>query len=217
MAETVRTYLLDDPDSVIPMDRKEFYAEQTALSKEGKKPTRAVELISVFIVNTDGQILLQKRSYDKNHNPGLIDKAIGGHIQYEDTVHHTVMVETVQELQTPSIVLNNQKDFDKTMKVLDAYLETIAIVKHSDTKIHIFDRIINGENITLASKVHMYFGVYDGRVRPADKEAQGILFYTYDELLREMESMPDLFTQDMHRYIDLLGQELQHFIERVKK
>lgn len=217
MSEIVRTYLLEDLDAVVPMERSEFYAEQIALVKEGKEPTRAVEVVNVFIVNTDGQILLQKRSYDKKHNSGLIDKAIGGHIQYEDTVNHTVMVETVQELQTPSIVLNSVKDFEKTMKVLDGYLETIAIVKHSETEVYKLEKIINGEKVVIPNKTHMFLGVYDGRVRPADKEAQGILFYTYDELVAEMKKFPDLFTQDLHIYIERFGEELKEFIKRVQK
>lgn len=217
MSETVRTYLLEDPDTVIPMDRDEFYAEQVALHKAGKEPTRAVEIVNAFIVNTQGQILLQKRSYDKNHNPGLIDKAIGGHVQYDDTINHTVMVETVQELETPSIVLKNIKDFDKTYKVLDGYLETIGIIKHAETDIFILDKIIKGETLKIANKSSLFLGVYNGRVKPADNEAQGILYYTPAELEKELKSMPDLFTNDLHVYYKTLRKDIVEFIERVSK
>ena len=87
MSETVKTYLLTDPDTPIPMDRADFYDEQIKVFKETGKPTRAVETISVFIFNTSGQLMLQKRSFDKAQNPGLIDKSVGGHVQYDDTVN----------------------------------------------------------------------------------------------------------------------------------
>jgi hypothetical protein len=40
------------------------------------------------------------------------------------------MLETVQELQVPSIVLNNDDDFDKTLKLLSNYTATISVIKN---------------------------------------------------------------------------------------
>ena len=68
--------------------------------------------------NSYGEMIIQKRSFDKNHNPGLLDKSIGGHVQFGDTPDYTAMVETIQELQTPSIVLKNENDFVKTFHLL---------------------------------------------------------------------------------------------------
>ena len=39
------------------------------------------------------------------------------------------------------------------------------------------------------------------RVKPADNEAQGILFYNLDDLEKEMEHFPDLFTDDLHIFM----------------
>ena len=113
MAETVNTFLLKNPFELIPMDRKDFYDEQVSEYKENGEPTRAIEVVSILLFNSHGEMIIQKRSFDKNHNPGLLDKSIGGHIQSGDTADYTVMVETIQELQTPSIVLKDKNDLNK--------------------------------------------------------------------------------------------------------
>lgn len=206
---------MNDPESLMPMKRDEFYEEQIKIFKLTGNPTRACDIIDIFIFNSDGDVLVQKRSKNKNHNPGLFDKSIGGHVKYDDTYSHTVMVETVQELQTPSIVLRNKKDFEKTIDVLAEYTETIAIIKHNDTEIHRLPKILNGEKIDILNRVHLYFGVYDGRTRPVDKEAQGVLYYKFDDLLEEMETRPDMFTDDLHILIQKYEKEMREFIQRI--
>lgn len=217
MSEIINTYLLSDPDTVIPMDRDEFYAEQVEVFKKTGQPTRANDIIDVFIFNGSDELIIQKRSYDKAHNAGLLDKSVGGHIRYGDTADYSVMVETVQELQTPSIVLKNTKDFNKTLILLNDYLTTIAVVKHSESKIYLMDKIINGKTIKIANKIHAYFGIYDGRIKPVDKEAKGMLYYTLAELDEEMKKFPDTFTHDMHVLIKSLRPEINDFLKLMKK
>lgn len=217
MSETIRTCPLNDLAAIIPMDRDEFYREQIKTYIKTGTPTLACELINVLMFNTRGQLILQKRSHDKFHNPGLIDKTIGGHVQYEDTVNHTVMVETVQELLTPSIVLNSKTDFTKAHTILNDYLETIALVRHIETDIFTIPKIIDGKEVDIANKSHIFFGAYDGRIKPADSEAQGVLFYTIEELEQEMKQFPMLFTYDLHIYLERFKDQLTEFAELVQK
>lgn len=217
MSEMINSYLLSDPETLIPIDRKEFYEEQIKEFKENGKPSRACDIIDIFIFNSEGEILIQKRSKTKSHNPGMFDKTIGGHIVYGDTVNHTVMIETVQELQTPSIVLNNESDFDKTLKVLESYTETVGIIKHNVTKIKVLPKIIKGEKIDIANKVHLFFGLYDGRTRPVDREAQGILYYSLDDLILEMKEHPSIFTDDLKILVKEYEQELRSFVKKIQK
>lgn len=216
MDETVCTYLLDDPFTLIPMGRKEFYAEQIAEYKKTGKPSRAVEIVNVFIFNSQGDLIVQKRSYGKAHNPGLLDKSIGGHMQEGDTPDFTVMLETVQELQTPSIVLKNREDFLKTFKILRSYLDTIALVRHSRTKLYVCDKIIGNEQIKIANKSNIYFGIYDGRIRPADREAKGILYYSLPDLKQEMEKFPQIFTPELRIYVEDCSSDLEEFLSDTK-
>lgn len=193
MAEKVQTYLLDDPDTLIPMDRDAFYDEQITLAT----PTRAVEIVSILIFNEDGELLLQKRARTKRHNPGRIDKSIGGHVTNGDHTEYTVMVETVQELQVPSIVLRNKRDFLKTYDLLGDYLDTIALLQYIDTRFLTFQKTFDGTAHPIANKVHIYLGVYGGRVKTTDREAQGILTYGLEQLEQEMTASPGLFTDDL--------------------
>ncbi|MCX6784421.1 MAG: NUDIX domain-containing protein [Candidatus Komeilibacteria bacterium] len=215
MSEILNTYKLDDPETVEPMDRDEFYAEQIAVFKKTGKPTRAAEIVSILIFNEHQELLIQKRSYNKTHNAGLLDKSIGGHVQYGDAPDYTVMVESVQELQTPSIVLKNEVDFNKTFTLLADYLTTIAVIKHNKSKIHILERMVKGEKIKMANKVHLYFGIYHGSIRPVDREAKGILYYTLEELEKEMKEFPETFSQDLHFFIKEFHADIVDFIKKI--
>lgn len=217
MPEIINTYLLNDPETVIPMDREEFYVEQIKAFKKTGQPTRANEIVDILIFNGAGELLVQKRSYDKYHNPGLLDKSVGGHVRYEDHADYSVMVETVQELQTPSIVLKNVADFKKTLLLLSDYLTTIAILRHSRSKIYIMEKVINGEKIKIANKIHAYFGVYDGSIRPVDREAKGVLWYSLKELDDEMKKFPDTFSSDLHVLLKELRPEIKEFLKLLSK
>jgi isopentenyldiphosphate isomerase len=212
MDEIVNTYLLSDPETLVPMSRKEFYAEQIQVFKDAGKPSRAVEVINILIFNQHKEVLLQKRSYDKAHNPGLIDKSIGGHIRHGDSPDYTVMVETLQELQTPSIVLKDKEDFHKTLGLLKSYSETIAIIQRITTRIFSLAKLVEDETITIANKSHIYFGFYNGRIRPVDREAKGVLYYSLDELRAEMAKLPNAFTQDLHVFMKEFSNEISEFL-----
>ena len=217
MPEKINTFLLKNPFELIPMYRKDFYDEQVNIHKNGGIPDRAIEIVNILIFNTYGEVIVQKRSFDKNHNPGLLDKSVGGHIQFGDTPDYTVMMETIQELQTPSVVLKNENDFIKTFNLLNRYLETISVIKYFTTALYTPVKIINKENIPIANKMHLYFGVYDGRIRPVDRESKGVLFYSLSELKNEMESNPDTFTNDMRYIMKEYKEEIEKFVEMIIK
>ncbi len=130
---------------------------------------------------------------------------------------YTVMVETVQELQTPSIVLKSAADFKKTLDLLQSYLTTIAIVQHAQSKMYTLTKVIQGEPVTIASRTHLYLGVYNGSIRPVDQEAKGVLFYTLPELDKELKTFPETFTQDMHVLLKELRVEMEAFVKLVAR
>lgn len=217
MEDKINTFLLKNPFELIPMDRKDFYEEQVKLYKSGGKPDKAIEIVNILMFNSYGEMIIQKRSFDKNHNPGLLDKSIGGHIQFGDTPDYTAMVETIQELQTPSIVLKDENDFIKTFHLLNKYLETISVIRYFTTALHTPIKIINKENIPIANKMHIYFGVYDGRIRPVDRESKGVLFYSLAELKNEMEKSPETFTNDIHMIMKEYKEDIEKFVEMIIK
>jgi len=216
MSEKITTYMLRESDVPIPMDRDEFYRTQIKTLKESGESTRAVEIVGLLLFNVDGEIILQKRSTEKNHNPRMIDKAIGGHVKWGESPSYTMMVETVQELRVPSIVLRTSDDFRKTYKTLHDYLDNIAIIEELDRGIFELVRKIDGVEYKLASMVHLFIGVYTGSTKPVDKEASGVLYYSLDALEEEMKDEPQLFTHDLHMYLDKYKKEIGIFLSHLK-
>jgi len=217
MAETITTYDLVKPDLALPMERDAFYAEQIKAFETTGKPTKAAGVVAVIIFNELGELLIQQRSSKKNHNAGLFDKSIGGHIQYGDTEEYTVMVETVQELQVPSITLKTDEDFQKTLKVLKEYLNTVAIVKHIDTLIWQLEKVFQVGRIPIANKLHLFFGIYSGAVKNVDREARGVLFYSLEELQKELEKSPERFSDDIHYLMTHRLADMQNFISQFQQ
>ncbi len=216
MAEQVYTYPLDNKHEVFAQDRDKYYKKQVDDFHKNGKTSDAVEIANIFLFNSDGELLVQKRAKNKNHNPGLLDKSLGGHIKFGDTADFTTMVETVEELQTPSIVLRDTLDFEKARKLLKNYRENVAIIKLLTTGFFTLDKIINGESIPIVNRAHIYIGVYDGTTKPADKEASGVLYYTLDDLKESMEKNPEHFTADMLFYINKFERDFRDFVEHIK-
>lgn len=211
--EKVIVFNSNSPDKTWSKSRKIFYDEQ--FQENDSKPDEGVEVISVFLVNTHGDVLLQKRSPTKRHNPNLLDKTVGGHIQYGESPDYTVMVETVQELLTPSIVLRTDEDFTKTFNLLKDYLDTIAVINHISTDVVVVRKLSDGIEKKITNKVHTYFGVYNGSTRPVDREALGILAYPLETLISEIKQHPDNFTHDIVLYMQMYGKKLKEFIKNV--
>ncbi len=216
MSEQVYTYSLNNKHEVFAQDRSEYYQKQVDSFNKTDSTTEAVEIIHVFLFNSDGELLIQKRGKSKDHNPGLLDKSLGGHITFGDTADYTAMVETVEELQTPSIVLRDSIDFEKTRALLRDYKQNIAVIKPYTIGFFTQPRIINGKSIPIVNKAHVYLGIYDGTTKPSDKEASGVLYYTLDDLKEEMQKSPEQFTQDLHFYIKEYEKDFRDFVNHVK-
>jgi len=214
MSEIVTTYLLSNPDEPMPMDRGDFYKEQTEAFFNNQLPKRAVEIVQVLLFTPDKDIILEKRARTKNHNPGLIDKAVGGHITFGNSPTYTVVTETIQELEVPSMVLNDKEDFTKTYKLLRSHLTSLALVQYIDTRIQNLPKIIGGKLMPIMDKYHFYLGVFGGSIRPADKEAAGILFYSYDSFQEEIDKYPALFTDELQFFLKRYNKKITEFLAK---
>lgn len=217
MKEIITTYDFRDPEIRIPADRDDFYEEQIKTIKKTGKANKSIEMIALLLFNKEGEIILQKRSYAKKHNPYLIDKAIGGHIKYGDSPMFTLMVETVQELRVPSIVLRADEDFKKTFNLLHTYLDNISLIKELDRSLFTLERIIKGKKYSIPYYVYLYVGVYGGATKPVDKEASGVLYYNLDILKKEIKAQPDNFTNDLSLFLDKYKKEINGFLNYLKK
>jgi hypothetical protein len=126
------------------------------------------------------------------------------------------MVETVQELQVPSITLRTDADFKKTHTLLKDYLNTVAIIKHIDSKVISLKKDIKGKGIPVLNKVHLYFGVYGGAIKTVDREAKGVLLYSLSSLERDMKKSPSLFTDDLRVLVENYRPQIEEFIKLIK-
>ena len=55
-------------------------------------------VVHVFVFNDSGQLLLQKRSKNKEIQPGKWDTSVGGHISSDETLLQALERETEEEL-----------------------------------------------------------------------------------------------------------------------
>ncbi len=61
-------------------------------------PSLLHRVVHVIVVNKDGDLLLQKRSQNKDVAPGLWDTSVGGHIEAGESIESAVYREMSEEL-----------------------------------------------------------------------------------------------------------------------
>ena len=125
------------------------------------------------------------------------------------------MVESLQEIITPSIVLRNQTDFERTRQILKDYRGIFALVKHVQVSEIIFQKKVDGKDFAVSNVVHLYFGVYDSSTKPANQKDSRIFYYQIDDLTEEMKESPELFTNDLTVLVKRFEIDLRNFIDQV--
>ena len=213
VSEIITTYLLNDLDQPLPMGREEFYHSQVALFHAGQKPNRAVEIVQILLFTPEGDLILQKRSQKKDHNQGLIDKTIGGHITFGNSPWFTATSETLQELHVPSFVLPSDEDFLKSYRLLHNFLAHSALVQYIDSKTLPLPKLIKTDFVPVLNKYHFYLGIYGGAIKPVEKEASGIILYTFDHLRQELRERPRMYTEDLKFFLEKYQKQITEFLK----
>ena len=142
-----------------------------------------------------------------------IDKTIGGHIVFGDSPAYTVMAETLQEMQVASFVLESEEDFKRTYRLLKKHIGNSAHVQFIESRTYTSEKIINKETVQIANKYHFYLGVYIGSIKPADKEASGILYYDYPTIQEEIAENPEMFTADLKFFLNKYEAKISQFLD----
>lgn len=218
MSEFVNTFPMDEDNRMLyPMNRDDYYNVILEAHKKWEEPKNSVEVIQVLLFNLQGELIVQKRSSTKKHNPNLLDKSIWWHIRVWDTPDHTVMLETVQELEVPSFVLHGRNEFLNKLTVLKEYLHTVWLIRYIDCEVHVFKQMFDEESVKVPKKFHLYFGVYGWSTRTVDREAKWILRYSLDEIDKEIEKYPNLYTDDFRFFLSEYREQINQFIEDILK
>ncbi len=210
MKELINTYRKDDPYALLPMDRDLFYKGIC----EGKFQDLLIEVVQIFLFKPNGLLALQKRATNKKHNPGLLDKSIGGHITSGQTPKLTVMGETIQELGTAAYVSDDTDEFGRVVAMLEKHTDTVSLALRIETVDIFVKKVIGGERFTVGNRSHIYFAVYDGALRFKDSEAAGINYFSLEDLKEQMENSPSSFTDDMHYYLNAYWNRMLDFRTR---
>ena len=199
MKEILDIYDLDG-NHIGAQDRKKFYADvRKELSKTGKT-TKQAGWVQLILMNSKGNILLQRRSKKKNDNPNLYDKTVGGHVNAGHTDAITMVRECAEELGIPSVVVNQEEFYDA---VTHTDLEVVAVLKKvEDLNAYISERQSSDESYQLPAKVSRYIGYYDGSIQFRDAEASGVRFFELNDLKNEIDSRPEHFTWDIKKMVE---------------
>jgi hypothetical protein len=96
-------------------------------------------------------------------------------------------------------------------------MATTAIVKYFWTELVFLNKIINEKEIAIGNKTHLYIWVYEWSVKNVDREAKGVLFYSFKELEEELSQFPKIFTYDLHYYFNKYKDYFRDFINEIKK
>ena len=195
MSEKLEIYDLNE-NLIGIKERNEFYKEVKKEFQKTGKITKQVKRVLLLLMNSQGKIVLQRRNLSKQENAGLFDKAIGGHVEEEDSYEVTLIKECAEELGFPVSILKKD-DFSKALKKTD--LKVIGIFKEIDYNSN-FESIRIGEGGEKFIQPYMqmvYIGYYDGSLQFIDGESSGIQLYTVEELENAIESNSNNFTDDL--------------------
>lgn len=122
---------------------------------------------SVFIINSQGQILLQQRAFSKYHSGGLWTNACCSHPKPGEKI-----------LDAAHRRIQEEMGFDCALKYV--YNFTYKVKLDNELTEHELD--------------HVLVGLYDGPVRPAPEEVCNYRYIDIEDLEREMQIEPESFT-----------------------
>ena len=200
MKELLEIYDLNN-NLIGTQERDSFYREIHQEFKKTGKITRQIKSIRLILMNSNGRIYIQRRSYVKKENPNLYDKTVGGHVLAGHTWHMTVVRECHEELGFPAIVLS-EDEFRVALKMTD--LGIIGIFRRVDylTNFISVRKTKNKEEFKQPYISSFYIGYYNGAIRFCDGESTGIEVFTLEQLKKRLKNSPELFTEDLRFMIE---------------
>lgn len=84
-------------------------------------------IVNIFIFNSKGKLLIQRRSLNKKHYPGYWDLSCSEHLQHEETFEQAAQRGLKEELQI-SIHTSQLKLLRKEHKYCDCVARTFSVV-----------------------------------------------------------------------------------------
>lgn len=121
---------------------------------------------SIFILNDEGEMLLQKRADDKYHGGGLWSNACCSHPTEDDNLQKQAERRLMEEMGFRT----------KIGKIGEAKynLEVGNLIEHE------YD--------------HLFIGTYNGEIKPNPKEVSDYRWISLENLEKDLKTNPDIYT-----------------------
>jgi isopentenyldiphosphate isomerase len=194
MDELLEIYDLDN-NLLRTQERRDFYKEIDNEYTNNGKITKKVRTIRLQLMNSNGQLYVQKRSNSKKYNSGLYDKTVGGHVLKGHTVDVTIAKECAEELGFPAVNLSDE-EFNEAVQTTD--LTVIGLFREVDLVDNFQSKRECDESAIIQPFItHFIVGYYDGSIRFSDGEASGVEVFSLEELKSDIKNNPDKFTEDL--------------------
>ncbi len=127
-----------------------------------------VRISRVFLQNSKGELLLQRRADTMSDLPGLWDQTAGGHVDERDDYRVTAFRELAEEMGIEGVALNE-----------------VATFYSEENDEHKIKKRFN----------KIFTGVYDGEVKIDYDEVTDFQWVAIDELSERMRRKPDDFPE----------------------
>lgn len=96
--------VLDKTTEWVPLvDEKGRLIGKATRAEVHRGPGKLHPVIHLHLINSKGEIYLQKRSINKDTQPGKWDTSVGGHVDLGETIEQALLRETTEELNITGI------------------------------------------------------------------------------------------------------------------
>lgn len=144
-------------------DKEAGYGEKHEVHKKGIFH----RAFSIFIFNSQKQLLLQKRESNKYHSPGLWTNSCCSHQRQNELLSEAIHRRLKEEM-----------GFDCELK--EVFTFSYRVEFNPELIENEFD--------------HVFVGYYDGEVTPEPYEVEDYKWMTLEEIKKDMEKNPDMYT-----------------------
>ncbi len=114
MKEMLDVYSIEG-EHIGQKEKKTFHEEMRQEYLGTGKVSIRHKSIRLFLLTSQGRIILQRRSKWKGDNAGLWDKTIGGHVTSGESYDLTMLKECAEELGIPSTMVK-EEEFEHSVK-----------------------------------------------------------------------------------------------------
>lgn len=188
---------------VIVEERKRLIARIREQSTRDGDANLAVQSIYVMLCNSDGQLYIVQRS-DKEENPFLWDKSVGGHVSSGETYSAALCREVEEEIGV-RVILTDFERYPVDVERFDT--KRFAVVRPIDFApwLRSLRAVREGTPWVKRHRSMIYAGRFNGTVAFKDGEAMKCRLMHRQDLEAAIREEPEKFTYDLPAILERYG------------